>query len=281
MRRAGQIVSAVMMGWNAALGSVAHAAVSGPAAELAPDTRPVLVLEPPRGALLLVRHARHLPLPVTWRTREPDRGFASALMMLLSPGAANSPWRQLLVSTSGADTQSQLQMLEGQDAVVAVVHDELLDQGGKVAYHVTMDVATMRAIATAQETRVHTPVQYFATPLSANSHLPRRSRATFAMEGPLDGQVSTAATDLSQFLATIVARVSVPASLRPHNPTLGELGVHPACGVCRAADPVVYQQPGRVWVRAGMPVGAILALPLPAAHSQSSRTKELGSPGIP
>ncbi len=36
-----------------------------------------------------------------------------------------------------------------------------------------------------------------------------------------------------------------------------------------------------VYRRAGMPVGAILALPLPAAHSQSSRTKELGSPGIP
>jgi hypothetical protein len=281
MRRAGQIVGVVMVGWCAALGGVAHAAASGPTAELSPDTRPVLLLEPPRGALLLARHARRRPLPASWRTGEPDRGFAAALTMLLSPGAANSPWRQLIVSKSGADTHSQLQMLEGQDAVVAVVHDDLVDQGGKVAYHVSMDVATIRAIATAQETRVHTPVQYFAAALTADSRVPRRSRAAFVSGGPLDGQVSTAATDLSQFLAAIVARVSVPASLRPHNPTLGELGVHPACGVCRAADPVVYQQPGRVWVRAGTPIGAILALPLPSARPPSSRTKEFGSPGIP
>jgi hypothetical protein len=109
---------------------------------------------------------------------------------------------------------------------------------------------------------VRTAVEYFAPPLAGNSARPRRSRAHFVMDGPLDDQVSTAATDLSQFLATIVARVSVPDSLHPHNPTLGELGVHPACGECRASDPVVYEQPGRVWVRVGRPPGTILALPL-------------------
>ena len=95
----------------------------------------------------------------------------------------------------------------------------------------------------------------------------------FAANGRLDDQVSTAATDLSQFLATIVARVSVPDSLHPHNPTLGELGLHPSCGTCRASDPVVYLQPARVWVRVGKLPGSILALPRQPARSLQRRTR--------
>ena len=154
-------------------------------------------------------------------------------------------------------------------AVIAAVHDELVDLAGKVELHVTMQLVTVRASATAREARVRTQVEYFAPPLVADGAMPRRSLAQFAMEGPLDDQVGTAATDLSQFLATIVARVSVPDSLHPHNPTLGELGVHPTCGACRTSDPVVYEQPGRVWVRLGKPPGTILALPL--LHRQDPR----------
>jgi len=137
---------------------------------------------------------------------------------------------------------------------------------------VTLQLVTVRAIATRQETRAKTPVQYFAPLLAADSGQPRRSQAAFAMDGALDEQVSTAATDLSQFLATIVARVSVPASLHPRNPTLGELGLHPACGECRASDRVIYLQPGRAWVRVGKPPGSILSLPL----NQASRTAAPG-----
>jgi hypothetical protein len=272
MRPAGQIVGAVMMvGLSCA-----------PAMELSPDPRPVLLLQPPQGDLMLAHRAlQRVPLPRAWRAPEPDRGFAEALQQQLSHGAANWPWRRLIDSTSGADSDSQLATLADQTAVIAVVHDELVDLGGKVEFHVTMELVTVRGIATAHESRSRTQVQYFAPSLSANSSAPRRSTAPFVLDGPLDEQVSTAATDLSQFLATMVARVSVPPALRPHNPTLGELGAHPVCGECRASDQVVYVQPGRVWIRVAKPAGSILALPLQSARPPSSRTKEFGSPGIP
>ena len=247
-----------------AAGAAALAASPGPAAGLSPDLRPALVLEPPHGALLLVHPALHLHgrLPSAWRTSEPDRGFGQALLMQLSQASANWPWRTLIISRSGPESDSQLQSLPGQDAVIAVVRDELVDLAGKVELHVTMQLLTVRAIATPHETRVRTQVEYFAPPLTGDSTMPHRSQAHFVMDGPLDDQVSTAATDLSQFLATIVARISVPDSLHPHNPSLGELGVHPTCSACRASDPVVYVQPGRVWVRVGKSPGTILALPL-------------------
>jgi hypothetical protein len=247
--------------------AAAHAANPGPGAGLSPDLRPVLVLEPPHGALLLVHHEeRRGPLPPAWLTSEPDRGFGQALLMQLSQASANWPWRTLVVSSSGPESDSQLQSLMGQDAVIAVVRDELVDHTGKVELHVTMQLVTIRAIGTAHEVRERTQVEYFAPPLAGDSARPRRSQAHFVMDGPLDDQVSTAATDLSQFLATIVARVSVPDSLHPHNPTLGELRVHPTCGECRASDTVVYEQPGRIWVRVGKPPRTILALPVHASR---------------
>jgi hypothetical protein len=264
--KAGKLVGTVLL---LAAVTTADAASSGPGAGLSPDLRPVLVLEPPHGALQLVHHAVRLPdnerrgpLPSAWRTSESDRGFTQALLMQLSQPSANWPWRTQIVSSSGPESDSQLQSLPGQDAVIAVVRDELVDLAGKVELHVKMQLVTVRAIATPHETRMRTQVEYFAPPLTGNSAMPRRSHAHFVMDGPLDEQVSTAATDLSQFLATIVARISVPDSLHPHNPSLGELGVHPTCSACRASDPVVYEQPGRVWVRVGKPPGTILALPL-------------------
>ncbi len=118
-------------------------------------------------------------MPRAWRTAEPDRGFTQALLMQLSHVAANWPWRNLIVSTSAAQSDSHLQTLDGQDAVLAVAHDELVDLGGKVEFHVTLDLVTVRGIATAQEQRAHTPVEYFAPPLTADSSLPRRSLAAF------------------------------------------------------------------------------------------------------
>src|SRR5580692_6525715 len=209
MRQAGMLLGAVIV---AALGSALHdaarAATEASATELSPDMRPVLMLEPPQGDLLLVNHAARAPLPAAWRTSEPDRGFAQALLQQLS--GSNWPWQTLIVSSSGPESDSQLQTLVGQDAVVAVVRDELVDVAGKVQLHVTMDLTTVRAIATTHEKRVHVNVEYFARPLTADSGVPRRSLAQFVAAGPLDGQVGTAATDLSEFLATIVAQVSVP-----------------------------------------------------------------------
>jgi hypothetical protein len=273
MRPAGQIVGAVM-----AMVGLSRA----PAMELSPDARPVLVLQSPQGDLMLAQRALHrVPLPQAWRTSEADRGFAEALQQQLSHGAANWPWRRLIDSSSGADSVSQLRTLADQTAVIAVVHDELVDLGGKVEFRVTMELVTVRGIATPHETRTRTRVQYFAPSLAADSSAPRRSTAPFVMDGPLDEQVSTAATDLSQFLAAMVARVSVPPALRPHNPTLGELRAHPLCSGCRASDQVVYVQPGRVWVRVAKAPGSILALPLQSARPPSSRTKDFGPPGIP
>jgi hypothetical protein len=281
----------------------APAATLGPATELSPDMRPVLVLQPPQGELMLVHHAVRLPdrraeslaqklgywiaapvirrdseerrmhLPSAWLTPSPDRGFSQALLMQLSQVSSNWPWRTLAISSSGPESDSQLQTLPGQDAIVAEVHAELVDLGDKVEFHVLMDLVTVRAIATPHETRVRTQVEYFAPALAADRLLPRRSLALFAANGRLDDQVSTAAADLSQFLATIVARVSVPDSLHPHNPTLGELGLHPGCGVCRASDPVVYLQPARVWVRVGKLPGSILALPRQSARALQPRTR--------
>jgi hypothetical protein len=87
MRPAGQIVGAVMMvGLSCA-----------PAMELSPDPRPVLLLQPPQGDLMLAHRAlQRVPLPRAWRTPEPDRGFAEALQQQLSHGAANWPWRRLI-----------------------------------------------------------------------------------------------------------------------------------------------------------------------------------------
>ncbi|HEY6457537.1 MAG TPA: hypothetical protein VIY90_19840 [Steroidobacteraceae bacterium] len=250
----------------------APAATVGPTTQLSPDMRPVLVLQAPQGELMLVHHAVLLPqrthLPSAWRTAAPDRGFSQALLMQLSQVSSNWPWRTLVISSSGPESDSQLQTLPGQDAIVAEVHAELVDLGEKVKFHVLMDLVTMRAIATSHETRVRTHVEYFAPALAADRRRPRRNLALFAANGRLDEQVSTAAADLSQFLATIVARVSVPDSLHPHNPTLGELGLHPSCGVCRASDAVVYLQPARVWVRVGKLPRSILALPRPAPSLQ-------------
>jgi hypothetical protein len=255
---------------------VARAAIPGPAGELSPDLRPVLVLQPPQGPLLLAHPAaqqrdhkeRSVPLPAAWQTSTPDRGFNQALLMQLSPLAANWPWRTLIVSGSGPESDRELQSLTAQAAVIAVVRDSLEDLGGKVQFRVTIELSTVRAIATAHERRERTRVEYLAPALPADSDLPRRSLAGFATDGVLDEQVNTAATDLSQFLATIVARVSVPNSLHPHNPTLGGLGLHLACAECRASNRVVYLQPGRVWLRVGKPPGRILALPLPKQTSQ-------------
>jgi hypothetical protein len=274
-----------------ALGGTAPAAAA-PATELSPDLRPTLLLEPPQGELLLVQHALRLPdrreeslaqklghwitapisgrdraerraaLPAAWLTSEPDRGFSQALLMQLSHVAANWPWRALVLGSSGPEIDSQLQTLAGQDAVVAVVTDELVDLKGRVEFHVTLELVTTRAIATTQETHSRMQVQYFAPALIADSRQPRHSAAPFAMDGPLDEQVNIAATDVSQFLASTVAHASLPDTLQPHYPTLGELGVHPGCGQCRASDPVIYQQPGRVWVRVGNMPGSVLALPL-------------------
>jgi hypothetical protein len=269
--KAGAIMGAMIVA--AGIGA-APAATPGPAAELSPDKRPVLVLQAPPGELMLVHHEeRRTHLPAAWRTAAPDRGFSQALLMQLSQVSSNWPWRTLAISSSDPESDSQLQTLPGEDAIVAVVHAELVDLGDKVEFHVLMDLVTVRAIATAHETRVRTPVEYFAAALAADRGLPRRSLALFAANGALDDQVSTAAADLSQFLATIVARVSVPDSLHSHNLTLGELGLHPSCGVCRASDPVVYLQPGRVWVRVGKLPGSILALPRQSAPSVQLRTR--------
>lgn len=283
---AGVLVGVICVGLQLIGAGAVQAETPAPATELSPDRRPVLLLEPPQGQLMLVRHALLLPvhrgpLPVPWRTPEPDRGFTTALLMQLSHVAANWPWRTLILSSSGPQSDSQLQTLAGEDAVVAVVHDELLDLKGKVQFHVTLELVTVRAIATRQETRAQTPVEYFAPLLVGDSGKPRRHMASFAMDGPLDDQVSTAAIDLSQFLATMVARISVPESLRAHNPSLAELGVHPVCADCRASDPVVYQQPGRVWVRVAKSGGSILSLPLQSARPSASRIKEIGSQAIP
>ena len=253
----------------------APAATEGPATELSPDMRPVLVLQPPQGELRLVqdRELRHTHLPSAWRTSAPDRGFSQALLMQLSQVSANWPWRTLVISSSGPESDSQLQTLPGQDAIVAQVRAELIDLGEKVQFHVLMDLVTVRAIATPHETRGRTLVEYFAPALAADRRRPHRNLALFAANGRLDEQVSTAATDLSQFLATIVARVSVPESLHPHNSTLGELGLHPSCAVCRASDPVVYLQPGRVWVQVGKLAGSILALPRQSVPSLQPRTR--------
>ncbi len=175
IRKAGTIVGAFIVAvLGGALHGAAHAATA--ATELSPDRRPVLMLEPPQGDLLLVNHPGRLPdkgsgsfalkpghwiappipkreryewstqLPASWRTTAPDRGFAQALLLQLS-GSANWPWQTLIVSTSGPESDSQLQTLVGQDAVVAVVRDELVDLAGKVQLHVTMDLTTVRAIA--------------------------------------------------------------------------------------------------------------------------------------
>ena len=249
-------------------------AATGSAIELSPDLRPVLILTPPQGELQLVRRAarQRARLPSLWQTSEPDRGFTQALLMQLSHVASNWPWRSLIVTASGPESDDRLQSLAGQDAVLAVAHDELVDLAGKVELHVIMELTTLRAIATTHETRVRTHVEYIAPTLVADSAAPRRNLAPFAMNGALDEQASTAATDLSQFLATIVARVSVPSSLHPHNSTLRGLGLHVSCAQCRGSDRVAYLQPGRVWVWVDRPPGSILALPL----KQTSKGRIIG-----
>src|SRR5580698_190841 len=151
----GALLGAVIMA--AGIGA-ASAATVAPATELSPDMRPVLVLQPPQGALLIRpdREERRTHLPSAWVTSAPDRGFSQALLMQLSQLSANWPWRTLVISSSGAESASQLQTLPGQDAIVAQVHAELVDLGDRVEFHVLLALLSVRAIATPHETRVRT-----------------------------------------------------------------------------------------------------------------------------
>jgi hypothetical protein len=261
--------------------------------ELSPDLRPTLIVLPPLQGLMLAHHAHPLsqsraealahalgllvalpiihhrareslqPLPPSWRTDDADRGFMEQLSGALEPGEANWPWRELRIVKSGEEIDRLVSQLSGQDVAVALLGFELEDLGAHVQLSVQADVTFVRFAGTARESRVRTLIRHLAPRLDADPQRPRASAAQFRAAGPLDRLMSTAALDLSRVLAVTVARdVSAVASIaQPQGRRYGQLGRKPKCRECRADDPVLHEEPGRVWVAPTKLPGTVLSLP--------------------
>jgi len=267
-------------------------ASAAPVAELAPDLRPTLIVVLPPSSLLLVHHAHPMPvgeaeqlalrlglfmaipiirrraresaapLPVAWRSAAPDRGFAQQLTTALERTQANWPWRTLRVVNSGAQTQSLLEHLTGEDVAIATFGFQLEDLEREVQFSAQAHILLVRSAGTPRESRTQILIDHLAAALPADAAHPRRYAALFATGGPLDQMVSAAAHDLTHALAVIIARLATPTptgSLPSRH--FADLAAKPSCAECRPEDAVLHEEPGRVWVAPARLPGTVLSLP--------------------
>jgi hypothetical protein len=252
-----------------------------PLTALSPDERPILFVEPPSDALMLVRRpslsttqrlalslglgARPRgaagPLPAMWRTARPDRGLAQELSAALAPSDANWPWRELQVLANSHALDRQLALLAREDVAIAQLGFELEDLGSRVQFVAHADVTIARALGTSREARTHMLLRHLAAPLSAQAAHPQRSVQEFRPGGPLDQRIAAAALDLSRLLAVTIARAAAPGAA-PAGRRLKELTRRPECSECRADDVILHEEPGRIWIAPAKSPGTILSLPL-------------------
>lgn len=280
------LVAASACGWAAAQ--------SPPATALSPDERPTLLLVAAPAQLTIIHHAHPLPpnkaeqlalklglfiaapiirrqardgwdpLPRAWQTDQPDRGFAAAIAAALDPSQqANWPWRALKITDSSAAADAALAQLTGRDVVIVTFKCELEDQLHTVQLIARANLTMIRSAGTPNESRTDFSIRHFGRPIVADWGRPRKYAAVFKADGPLDQQVSAAALDLSHALAVTVARLTTAApNVRMAIERYGDLPDKPKCPDCRASDPVLREEPGRVWVAPARLGGAVLSLPV-------------------
>lgn len=275
------------------LPSGASASVPAPPAALSPDQRPTLVIVSPPTALTIVHHARPLPpaeaeqlalklgleaavpiirrrardgwdpLPRAWQTDEPDRGFSADISAALDPAQqANWPWRALKIVTSSAEADAALAELSGQDAAIATFKCELEDDFRTVQLVARATVRLIHDAGAAGQKETQFNIRHYGRPIAADWGRPRKYAITFRSGGPIDDEVSGAALDLSHALAVIIARLTTPETLTAASRQFGDLTHKPTCPECRAADPVIHQEPGRVWIIPARLGATLLSLPV-------------------
>jgi hypothetical protein len=274
---------------------LAGAASPAPTTSISPDQRPTLLIVAAPTALTIVHHPhpmpveeaeqlvlqlgmsaampiirRHArggrdPLPRAWRTDEPDRGFAADVADALDPGQqSNWPWRALKIVSSSDDAHAALAQLEGRDAAIVTFHCELEDHLSTVQLLARANVTMIRASGTPSESRTRFSILHYARPITADWSKPKQSAAPFRADGLLDQEVDEAALDLSHALAVTIARLTTPAApnLQTVKRRFGDLAHKPHCAPCRPSDPVLHQEPGRVWVAPAQLGGDVLSLPV-------------------
>jgi len=294
MRRAARRLPIALLMTALALGTaLAGEDEPAPVTALSPDPRPVLIVLPPVDELMLAHHAHPLsqskaeelalkhgllialpiihqrareslrPLPLPWRTDDPDRGFALTLSSALGHSQANWPWRALYIVKSGEDVDRLLAQLAGQDAVVALFSYELEELDDRVQLNARAEVTLVRAAGTPRESRVRTSIRHVAPSLYADPGHAKKWVTEFHTGGPLDQLVGVAALDLSRVLAVTVAHALTsagPAGGATRH--FGDLARRPKCAECQPGDPVLHEEPGRVWVAPAKAAGTILSLPV-------------------
>jgi len=264
-----------------------------PSTALSPDQRPTLVLVASASTLMVVHHARPLPpsvaeqlalklglfiagpiirrharegvdpLPTAWQTSEPDRGFIQALSAALDRTLANWPWRTLRIVGSEAEARDVLADSRGEDVAVVRFKCELDDDLRTVQFIARASVELVRAAGTPRESRTQFQIRHLALPLTADWGRARKYASEFRADGPLDQEVDAAAFDLSRALAVTIARLTTATpSLNISSRHFGDLLHKPKCPVCEPGDPVLHEEPGRVWVAPAKLAGTVLSLPV-------------------
>ena len=271
----------------------ANASAPAPAAALSPDQRPTLVIVAAPKGLTIVHHANPLPeaeaeqlalniglyaavpiirrlardgwdpLPRAWQTEQPDRGFFADVSDALDPAQqANWPWRALKIVNSTAEAETALAQLSGQDAAIATFKCELEDQLHSVQLIARANVKLIRNAGTQAQSGTQFNIRRYGSPIAADWGRPRKYAATFRSGGPLDEEMNAAALDLSHALAVVIARLTTPTTLDATNRHFGDLTRKPRCPKCRPGDPVIHEEPGRVWVMPARLGATLLSLPV-------------------
>ena len=269
----------------------ARASAPAPAA-LSPDQRPTLVIIAEPSPLTVVHHANPMPpaeaeqlalklglyaampiirrrardgwdpLPRAWETDQPDRGFSADLAAALDPAQqANWPWRALKIVKSSAEADAAIAQLTGQDAAVASFKCELEDQLHAVQLIARATVSLIRGAGEPGQSRTHFNIRHYGRPVEADWGRPRQYAVVFRSGGAIDEQVNAAALDLSHALAVIVARLTTPQTLEAATRHYGDLSRKPQCPECRPGDPVIHEEPHRVWVIPARLGATLLSLP--------------------
>jgi hypothetical protein len=240
---------------------------------LSPDAAEALALDiglPAAGPIIRRRARSGLdPLPPAWDSGEPDRGFTAALAAALDRPQANWPWRDLEIVDSEAKARTAAAQREGEDVVVVTFACQLEDWMSTVQYRAQARVRLLRDVGTPQESRTELTVRHLSRKIAADWGRARESAAVFRSGGALDQAVDAAALDLSRALAVTIARLTTPTpSMLTAGREFGQLAHKPDCPECGPSDPVLHQEPGRVWVAPAKLVGTILSLPVGPQHAR-------------
>lgn len=305
--------------WTAALvlaaGLAGTPALAGadsvaPVTALSPDQRPTLVIVASPVALLIVHHPQPLspqdaeqlalrigifaaapiirrqaragldPLPQAWQSGDPDRGFVASLEAALDRSQANWPWRALKIVESQAEANDAVADLTGQDVAVVTFRCDLEDWMHTVQFSARARVKLLRAAGTPQESRTQFSIQHLSVPLTADWGRARQYAAVFRPGGPLDRTVTAAALDLSRALAVTIARLTTGTpDIRIAGREFSQLVEKPKCPECRPDDPVLHEEPGRVWVAPSKLAGTVLSLPVGPTDDQAASERPRAARG--